>query len=140
MRCDPYTGSLMKQSQSNVWISYINHTNTSTGYLVFPNCPFDYCNPLSVPIIDLNQVNGADMQCAFNRSGLLCGSCQPGLSLSLGSSRCLLCPSYWPVAFVFITTAALLAAGCYTGSGTSVSQYNCCSWNIEWTNLLCPVA
>ena len=45
----------------------------------------------------------------FNRSGLLCGSCQPGLSLSLGSPRCLLCPNYWPVVFISITVAALLA-------------------------------
>ena len=106
--CDPLTESLMRQSQSIVWIAYINDTNTSTGYLVFPNCPYDYCNPLSVTI-DLTQVNGEDRQCAFNRSGLLCGSCQSGLSLSLGSSRCLQCPTYWPVAFVFITAAALLA-------------------------------
>ena len=88
-----------------MWISYINNTN---GYLVFPNCPFDYCNPLSVPI-NLNQDGGADTQCAFNHSGLVCGSCQDGLSLSLGSSHCLLCPSHWPVVFVFITVAALLA-------------------------------
>ena len=110
MTCNPLTESLMRQSQSIVWIAYINDTNTnaSTGYLVFPNCPYDYCNPLSVPI-ELTEVNGADRQCAFNRTGLLCGSCQPGLSLSLGSSRCLQCPTYWPVAFVFITAAALLA-------------------------------
>lgn len=108
MTCNPLTESLMRQSQPIVWISYINGTNASTGYLVFPNCPYDYCNPFSVPI-DLTQVSGTDRQCAFNRSGLLCGSCQTGLSLSLGSSRCLLCPTYWPVPFVFITAAALLA-------------------------------
>ncbi len=108
MICNPLTESLMRQSQSIVWVAYINDTNTLTGYLVFPNCPYDYCSPHSVTI-DLTQVNGEDRQCAFNRSGLLCGSCQPGLSLSLGSSRCLQCPTHWPVAFVFITAAALLA-------------------------------
>lgn len=77
MTCDPLTESLMRESQSIVRISYISDANASTGYLVFPNCPYDYCNPLSVPI-DLAQINGADRQCAFNRSGLLCGSCQPG--------------------------------------------------------------
>ena len=110
MICDPLTESLMRESRSIAWIAYINDTNANglTGYLVFPNCPYDYCNPLSVPI-QLTQVNGADKQCAFNRSGLLCGSCQSGLSLSLGSSRCLQCNMYWPAAFVFITIAALLA-------------------------------
>ena len=34
-------------------------------------------------------------QCAFNRSGVLCGACQPGLSLALGSSRCKQCSSIY---------------------------------------------
>ena len=40
---------------------------------------------------------------------LLCGSCQSGLSLSLGSSRCLPCPSYWPALLIAITIVAILA-------------------------------
>ena len=105
--CDSHTGSFVKKNQSRVWISYINDTNL-TGYLVYPNCPFDYCLSTSPPV-DLNQPNGADAQCAFNRSSLLCGSCQPGLSLSLGSSRCLPCPSYWPALLIAITIVAILA-------------------------------
>jgi hypothetical protein len=105
--CDSHTGLLIKQPQTRAWISHINDTNL-TGYLVYPNCPFDYCLSTSSPI-DLNQPNGADAQCAFNRSSLLCGSCQPGLSLSLGSSHCLPCPSYWPALLIAITIAAILA-------------------------------
>ena len=106
-KCDSHTGTLVKRPQSRAWISYINDTDL-TGYLVYPNCPFDYCLSASPPV-DLNQPDGADAQCAFNRSSLLCGSCQPGLSLSLGSSRCLSCPSYWPALLVSITVAAILA-------------------------------
>ena len=106
-RCDSHTGQLIKLPQSRAWISYINDTDL-TGYLVYPNCPFDYCLVPSPPL-DLNQPNGADAQCAFNRSSLLCGSCQPGLSLSLGSSHCLQCPSYWPALLIAIITAAILA-------------------------------
>ena len=106
-RCDRHDGSLVKQPQSRAWISYINDTNQS-GYLVYPNCPFDYCLSTSPPV-NLNQLDGADAQCAFNRSSLLCGSCQPGLSLSLGSSRCLLCPNYWPALLITITIAAIFA-------------------------------
>ena len=106
-QCDSHTGSLVKQPQSRAWISYFNITDL-TGYLVYRNCPFDYCL-LTSPPVDLNQPNGADAQCAFNRSSLLCGSCQPGLSLSLGSSRCLLCPSYWPALLITITIATILA-------------------------------
>ena len=40
--CDSHTGLLTKQPQTRAWISYINDTDL-TGYLVYPNCPFDYC-------------------------------------------------------------------------------------------------
>ena len=105
--CDSHTGLLTKQPQTRAWISYINDTDL-TGYLVYPNCPFDYCLSTNASI-DLNQPNGADAQCAFDRSSLLCGSCQPGLSLSLGSSHCLPCPSYWPAVLIATTIAAILA-------------------------------
>ena len=34
-----------------------------------------------------------DSQCNYNHSGTLCGGCQPGLSLTLGSNQCLPCSS-----------------------------------------------
>ena len=106
--CDSNTGEFLRKSQSNAWINFTNTTEPSAGFLIYPNCPFDYCNTLNISI-DLNQPNGADAQCAFKRSSLLCGSCQPGLSLSLGSSRCLSCPSYWRSILLVVTTAAILA-------------------------------
>ena len=92
----------------NVWISYINRSNTS-GFVAY-NCPFDYCVPpnASQPI-NLNQPNAVDTQCALNRTGTLCGACKPGLSLSLGSSKCLKCPSYWPALFMAITIFVIIA-------------------------------
>ena len=33
--------------------------------------------------------------CAFNHSGVLCGACQPGLSLALGTSQCLQCSNIY---------------------------------------------
>ena len=106
-QCDSKTGSFIKSPRLRTWISYINDSGV-TGYLLYPNCPFDYCLSNSPPV-DLNQPNGADVQCAYNRSSLFCGSCQPGLSLSLGSSHCLPCPSYWPALLLAITIAAVLA-------------------------------
>ena len=107
--CNSSTGAFLRKPLSRAWIAFTTDNNSeSSGYLVYPNCPFDYCNSPNLSI-DLNQPNGADAQCAFSRSSLLCGSCQPGLSLSLGSSRCLSCPSYWPALLISITIAALLA-------------------------------
>ena len=78
--------------------------------MVFRHCPFDYCISSKENVfMNLNLPNGADAQCAFNRTGVLCGACKPGLSLSLGSSKCVKCPSYWPVQFVAITVFAILA-------------------------------
>ena len=105
--CDVETESIVRKA--NAWISNISYENATTEYLVYPNCPFVYCNPNKSVQVNLNQLNGADVQCNSNRSGLMCGSCKPGLSLSLGSSRCLICPSYWPALLVFITLAAALA-------------------------------
>ena len=106
--CDAKTSSIIKVN-TNSWITYINDTN-SRGYVIHPNCPFDYCLPQTANVsINLNVPNGADTQCAFNRTGILCGACQEHLSLSLGSSRCLPCPSHWPAVFVVILLAAIIA-------------------------------
>ena len=81
-----------------------------SGYLIYPYCPKDYCLPPNKNVeINLNIPNGADVQCAHNRSGLLCGACSPGLSLSLGSSRCLLCFTHWSEVFVAIIISSFLA-------------------------------
>ena len=90
----------------NVWIAYVNDT-VNSGYLVHQYCPFDYCGPLGQ--VNLNLPSGSDQECAFNRTGVLCGACRYGLSVSLGSSQCLECPTYWPALFVIITVFAIIA-------------------------------
>ena len=78
----------------NVWINY---TTNGSGYMYFihPNCPYDYCLPPSYRTINLNEPNGADAQCNYNRSGLLCGQCKEGYSLSEGTMHCIQCPKHW---------------------------------------------
>ena len=104
--CNAQTKHLLRES--NVWITYVN--GSVSGYLWKSYCPMDYCYPPSKKVlINLNVENGSDSQCALNRSGLLCGTCQPGFSLSLGSSRCILCPTHWPATCFIILVAAVLA-------------------------------
>ena len=106
--CNSTTGSLVRVN-TNSWITYVNDTD-SPGYVIHPNCPFDYCQPSTKSVsINLNHPNGADVQCAYNRSGILCGACGEHLSLSLGSSRCLPCHSHWPAVLVVIVLAAIIA-------------------------------
>ena len=56
-------------------------------------CPSNYCKEkyLSVHLNDTpGQVSlDQDVQCAYNRTGILCGGCPVNLSLALGSNRCL---------------------------------------------------
>ena len=79
------------QVETNIWIGLSNYTN-GTGFVI-QNCPFDYC--VQKPVnISLNSTDSADEQCAYNRTGSLCGMCQD-LSLVFGSSRCQECSSYY---------------------------------------------
>ena len=111
--CKASNGTL--ERGGNFWISFINITSTSglsnsSGYISYEHCPFGHCKPSSLKVeINLGEVDGEDMQCAGNRSGKLCGTCQPSLSLSLGSSQCVVCPTYWPVMTITIIVAAFLA-------------------------------
>ncbi len=71
----------------NSWIGYINNS----GYLVYPNCPYDFCEPPMKVNISLNSTDRTDTQCAYNCTGLLCGRCKDGFQLSIATPRCLQC-------------------------------------------------
>ena len=107
-KCDESSGIITKE-HTTAWIGYINSQNSS-GYLIYTYCPLNYCFPPNFMVeLNLNVLNGADTQCAHNRSGLLCGACSPGLSLSLGSSHCIPCSSQWPGTLVAIIIGSILA-------------------------------
>ena len=81
----------------NNWLYY------STEYqcvVAHTNCPFDYCDTSTVHL----SLNESDLQCTNGRSGILCGACQPGLSLMLGSNKCQACSNEYislMAAFIF---------------------------------------
>ena len=102
------TTKFLVRVNTNSWITHINDTDPP-GYIIHPNCPLDYCQPPTENVsMNLNLPDGADAQCAYNRSGVLCGGCQKHFSLSLGSSRCLSCHSHWPAALVVILLATFV--------------------------------
>ena len=70
-----------------VWVNASYTGNTSNGVVVQNFCPFQYCKKEDVGV----NLENPDTQCAFHHSGVLCGGCQPDLSLSLGSDQCLSC-------------------------------------------------
>ena len=68
----------------NNWLYYSQEYQCVVAHT---NCPFDYCNTSTVHL----SLNESDLQCANGRSGILCGACQRGLSLMLGSNDCQTC-------------------------------------------------
>ena len=68
------------QHNGDFWVGY---SNESEGLILHPHCPFDYCKSGSVKFT----FNETDKQCKHNRSGLLCGRCKQGLSLTFATSQ-----------------------------------------------------
>ena len=57
------------------------------GLILSPSCPTEYCVTHSVSI----SLDQPDVQCAHNRSGVLCGQCAANFSLLLGGPQCARC-------------------------------------------------
>ena len=70
---------------------WIGRYTTDDVIVVHKNCPFDYCKPGKTSV----NLSNPDEQCASNRAGILCGACQPGFSLALGTSQCLQCSNIY---------------------------------------------
>ena len=88
--------------KSSFWIT----TAEGSGeVIVYEHCPFDYCKPDS---FDLD-LEDPDEQCAFHRSGILCGACQNNLSHVFGTSECRECSSLWVLLWFPIIVLAGIA-------------------------------
>ena len=106
--CQQYNNSITVVRQTaDYWIQY--HDKREAGFLL-NNCPYDYCvaDPLNLSIsLPLN----VDKQCAYNRTGIMCGECEEGLSLVFSSSRCVQCSNkYLALLVAFAFAGVLLVA------------------------------
>ena len=81
IECDINDETILRPANS--WISATTHNNSYT-YHISLHCPFHYCLPNSSHLNILTP----NSQCQFNRSGVLCGHCQQGLSSIFTSSHC----------------------------------------------------
>ena len=110
-------GRITRESDDTFWAGY---DGTLT---VHPQCPIDNCVSHAVNF----PLNNTDMQCAYNRSGMLCGACKDEYSLVLGTSHCKQCTNYhlylvipfalMGVALVFLLLACKLTVATGTLSG-----------------------
>lgn len=99
-----FNTSLLRKSD-NSWIDY----NEELGYMYSFRCPYGYCLPFDTVEINLNIPNGADVQCANNRGGKLCGSCKTDYSLSAGQTGCIECGYLWPVNVILLFIANIIS-------------------------------
>ncbi len=84
--CDITDQTITRQGGSDFWVGvYPDNISDSQDFILHPQCPFDYCTDETVKF----SLNTTDIQCQNKRSGVLCGACQSGYSLALGSSRCI---------------------------------------------------
>ena len=92
---------------ANTWITDSQTNNTK--YLI-SECPMDYCLPYSSNVNLLYP----DLQCQFNRSGILCSQCHHDLSMVFGSSRCIKCTNvHILITIIIIVAGIILVASIY---------------------------
>ena len=102
-----------------VWVGMISNDNTTTGTIAASQyCPLNYCNSVDCNV----SLTKFDTQCRYNHSGILCGSCQPDLSLVLGSERCLPCPNKYLALLIPFTLAGPVLVGFIKLLDLTVSQ------------------
>ena len=90
LKCDNQLLKIIRNKQQWVGLTY-THTipEEYPGIIAHQRCPYDYCrsDEKSLSI----SMEHEYYQCAFDRSGTLCGACKPHFSQILGSSKCRQC-------------------------------------------------
>ncbi len=122
-RLQKYTNScdINRQAITRNGDFWVGFDDSSHGLILHPHCPFDYCKLETVSFT----YNSTDLQCAYRRSGTLCGACKSGLSLNLGSSQCSSCsnvflPLFLPFAIAgFILVICLFVCQVTVAAGTT---------------------
>ena len=102
-----YINEMAIERPASSWITYSFNTSK---YQISSHCPSDYCSPQ----ISKQNLAQPDSQCQFHRTGLLCSQCQAGLSMVIGSSRCMKCTStYLLLTIVILVVGILLVLSLY---------------------------
>ena len=91
------------QWNGTVWVNATFNEGHNTGIMYNKFCPLLYCKSGN-KTVDIG--DDPSKQCVSNRTGILCGACIDGLSLVIGSSRCIECPNNHNVALLLAFAAA----------------------------------
>ena len=103
VQCDINNQSFLRFDSA--WIGFVTTTTSNvSGVMFHPNCPIGYCLPQEVSITS----NTSDRQCQPHRTGLLCGECEEGYSLTLRNGKCRKCFNTYLLLILPLAVAGLL--------------------------------
>ena len=110
------------QRTKSVWVS------SYPNIILHDDCSLDYCKPTPLWL----QLDYSDEQCAYQRSGLLCGRCKSNLSLAIGTSQCLKCTN------TNLHSSPTICTGWSDASTVldCLQPHRLCG-NNQWSHLLC---
>ena len=100
--------SFVRLRTSSSWLGIVGNSSSNshpTGVVFYPNCPIGCCSPHDVYFT----VNTMDYQCEPNRTGLLCGKCKEGYSLTFGHHpKCTECSNIYLLLVIPMAAAGVL--------------------------------
>jgi len=85
-----------------VWVNASFAGNKSDGVIVYKHC--DNCERKEIDV----SLQHPDAVCILKHSGTLCGGCQSGLSLTLGTPQCTSCSNIWLLLLIPFALAGIL--------------------------------
>ena len=103
--CNTATETIVKTSQR--WIGTINPSGVKLAAVA---SPFIVNNVAAETFPNFN-LSSPDLQCVNHHSGILCGGCLPGYSVTLGSRNCEQCSNIYLLLLLFFAGAAFLLIG-----------------------------
>ena len=102
-----------------LWVGMLEDDNGTNGTVAASKrCPMNYCTKEENNVT----LSEPDPQCNYNHSGILCGGCQPGLSLALGSAQCLPCSNKYLALLIPFTLAGPILVGVIKFLDLTISQ------------------
>ena len=113
LKCNIITEEI--SCDGNAWLGYDEDGDCLIGH---DDCPYDYCDTSMVTFT----INNTDPQCNLNRQGLLCGECEEGLTLLLGSNRCGECSNSHLALLLLFMLAGIALVALITVLNLTVSQ------------------
>ena len=107
VECHINNHSFWRSANSRTWIGFVDESSNASskpGVMYHANCPIGHCSSHDVNITS----NSSDDQCEPHRTGLLCGECEVGYSLTLGNGNCEKCSNTYLLLLLPFAVAGLL--------------------------------